>query len=61
MLEGMQADTIAAAREHLGRLDDAANALAICELVHAELSWPPVARHRAGLEWIRDIALMAPR
>jgi predicted ATPase/class 3 adenylate cyclase len=44
--ELIQADTVAAALARLGRLDEAATTLAICELAHAELSRPPT----VGLE-----------
>jgi predicted ATPase/class 3 adenylate cyclase len=40
MGELIQADTVAVALARLGRLEDAATTLAICELAHAELSRP---------------------
>lgn len=41
MGELIQADTIALGLVQVGRHDESAVALAVCDLVHRELSWPP--------------------
>jgi hypothetical protein len=41
MGELIQADTIALALAQLGRLEDAALVVAICDVGHGELCWPP--------------------
>jgi tetratricopeptide (TPR) repeat protein len=54
MLEVMVTDTIAPALLQLGRVEEAATTLAICELVHTELSWPPVGLFATSLSEVRD-------
>jgi tetratricopeptide (TPR) repeat protein len=56
MGELIQADTIALAFARLGRLDEAAEVVAISDAVHAELSWPPRLALAAALRSARDAA-----
>ncbi|MEO6715553.1 MAG: hypothetical protein ABIM89_19300, partial [Mycobacteriales bacterium] len=51
----MQADTAAVALARLDRLQDAATTLAICELAHAELSWPATGSAADGLAETRQL------
>ena len=49
----IQADTIAHALIGLGRAKEAATALGVCDLAHAELSWPPRAMLATALDRVR--------
>jgi predicted ATPase/class 3 adenylate cyclase len=50
----IQADTAAAALAGLGRLDEAATAVGICEYVHAELAWEPAGTMFSALKEARE-------
>src|SRR4051812_38756110 len=56
MGELIQADTIALALARLGRLEDAAVVVAICDVCHAELSWPPRKALAEALSAAREAA-----
>jgi predicted ATPase len=50
----IQADTVAAALAGLGRLDEAATVVGICEHVHAELAWAPAGTMLTALKEARE-------
>jgi tetratricopeptide (TPR) repeat protein len=56
MTELIQAVTIALALARLDRLDDAAMAVAVCDVVHAELSWTPRGALAEALQTARAAA-----
>jgi predicted ATPase/class 3 adenylate cyclase len=54
MSELIQADTTALALARLGRLDDAAIVVAVCDAAHAELSWRPIRSLASALDSARE-------
>ena len=50
----IQADTVAAALAGLGRIDEAATVVGICEHVHAELAWAPAGTMLTALKEARE-------
>jgi hypothetical protein len=51
----VQASTAVLALARLGRLDDAATGLGVCELVHSELAWPSPGLLAGELATARDL------